>query len=106
MDKTFDKNLVSEMTKDIIEKTIGSSSYQHNKVDQWTAAICDEIISSLVSREWPFKFIASCTIVQKNGAGFQSSTSCYWDQANDANCTVRWENKSMFSVTNIFAVSL
>ncbi|XP_015788970.1 dynein light chain Tctex-type 1 [Tetranychus urticae] len=101
-----DKDVINDVTKDIIEKIIGSNSYQHANVEQWTTSICSDVIANLVQRGWPYKFIATCTIVQKTGAGFHSFTSCYWDQTNDTSCTVRWENKSMHCIAQILAIRL
>lgn len=37
----------------------------------------------------PFKYVVSCVIVQKNGAGFHIGHSAYWDISNDNVCQVR-----------------
>jgi len=36
----------------------------------------------------PFKYVVSCVIVQKNGAGFHIGHSAYWDISNDNICQV------------------
>lgn len=37
----------------------------------------------------PFKYVVTCVIVQKNGAGFHIGHSAYWDMSNDNVCQVR-----------------
>lgn len=36
----------------------------------------------------PFKYVVSCVIVQKNGAGFHIGHSAFWDISNDNVCQV------------------
>ena len=39
----------------------------------------------------PFKYVVSCVIVQKNGAGFHIGHSAYWDISNDNICQVNMQ---------------
>uniref|UniRef100_A0A182T746 Uncharacterized protein n=1 Tax=Anopheles maculatus TaxID=74869 RepID=A0A182T746_9DIPT len=40
----------------------------------------------------------TCMIMQKNGAGLHTASSCYWNNETDGSCTVRWENKTMYCI--------
>jgi len=51
-------------------------------------------------------FAVTCTIMQKNGAGLHTASSCYWDNATDGSCTVRWENKTMYCIVSVFGLAL
>lgn len=51
-------------------------------------------------------FTVTCTIMQKNGAGLHTASSCYWDNATDGSCTVRWENKTMYCIVSVFGLAL
>jgi hypothetical protein len=31
----------------------------------------------------PFKYVVTCVIMQKNGAGLHTASSCYWDNTTD-----------------------
>lgn len=46
----------------------------------------------------PFKYVVSCVIVQKNGAGFHIGHSAYWDISNDnicqVSCCLDWNDPS------------
>lgn len=48
----------------------------------------------------------NCTIMQKNGAGLHTASSCYWDNASDGSCTVRWENKTMYCIVSVFGLAI
>lgn len=45
-----------------------------------------------------FHLQVTCMIMQKNGAGLHTASSCYWNNDTDGSCTVRWENKSMYCI--------
>ncbi|XP_078264705.1 dynein light chain Tctex-type 1-like [Rhinoraja longicauda] len=48
----------------------------------------------------------TCAVMQKSGAGLHTASSCYWDSSTDGSCTVRWENRTMYCVVSVFAVSI
>jgi hypothetical protein len=54
----------------------------------------------------PFKYIVTAVLMQKNGAGLHTATSCFWDNTTDGSATLRWENKSMYCVVTVFGLSI
>ena len=48
---------VSNIIKETIERVIGGNSYQHNKVNRWTADIVDQVLTELTRLGKPFKYI-------------------------------------------------
>ncbi|KOO31364.1 light tctex-type 1 [Chrysochromulina tobinii] len=54
----------------------------------------------------PFKYIVTAVIMQKNGAGLHTATSCHWDNSCDGNATLRWENKSMYCLVTVFGLAI
>ncbi|GLV40533.1 RIC3 acetylcholine receptor chaperone [Carabus blaptoides fortunei] len=79
---------VSKIIKDAIEIVIGSNSYQQNKVNNWTTAVVEACTAELTKLQKPYKYIVTCTIMQKNGAGLHTASSCYWDNNTDGSCTI------------------
>lgn len=51
------------------------------------------------------QFLVTCTIMQKNGAGLHTASSCFWDNTTDGSCTVRWENKTMYCIVSVFGLA-
>ena len=51
-------------------------------------------------------FLVTCVVVQKNGAGVHTSSSCFWDNSTDGSCTVRWENKTMYCIVSVFGLAI
>ncbi|XP_069751319.1 dynein light chain Tctex-type 1 isoform X2 [Narcine bancroftii] len=97
---------VSTIIKEVIENTIGGNAFQHNKVNQWTSSVVEQCLSQLTKLAKPFKYIVTCVIMQKNGAGLHTASSCFWDNSIDGSCTVRWENKTMYCIISIFGLGV
>lgn len=97
---------VSKIIKDAIETVIGGNGYQQNKVNNWTTAVVEACTTELTKLLKPYKYIVTCTIMQKNGAGLHTASSCYWDNNKDGSCTVRWENKTMFCIVSVYGLAI
>ncbi|KAG2468133.1 dynein light chain Tctex-type 1-like [Polypterus senegalus] len=97
---------VTAIIKECIENAIGGNSYQHSRVNQWTSGVVEQCLSHLTRLNKPFKYIVTCIIMQKNGAGLQTASSCFWDNTTDGSCTVRWENKSMYCIVSVFGLAI
>ncbi|XP_072217975.1 dynein light chain Tctex-type 1 isoform X1 [Leuresthes tenuis] len=103
---TFVVDEVSKTIKESVETTIGGNAYQHSRVNQWTTGVVEQCLSQLSKLGKPFKYIVTCIIMQKNGAGLQTASTCFWDNTTDGSCAVRWENKSMYCIVNVFGLAI
>ncbi|TDH00460.1 hypothetical protein EPR50_G00188750, partial [Perca flavescens] len=97
---------VSKIIKESVEAAIGGNAYQHSRVNQWSTSVVEQCLSQLSKLGKPFKYIVTCIIMQKNGAGLQTASTCFWDNSSDGSCAVRWENKSMYCIVNVFGLAL
>ena len=75
-------------------------------MNQWTNGVVESCLASLTKLQKPFKYIVTCVIMQKNGAGLHTSSSCYWDNTTDGSRTVRWESKSMYCIVTVFGLGI
>lgn len=103
---TFVVDDVSNIIKESIENTIGGNAYQHNKVSQWTSNVVEMCLNQLTKLNRPFKYIVTAVIMQKNGAGLHTASSCFWDNGTDGSCTLRWENKTMYCIVSVFGLAI
>ncbi|CAG03601.1 unnamed protein product [Tetraodon nigroviridis] len=103
---TFVVEEVSKIIKESIEATIGGNTYQHNRVNQWSSSVVELCLSHLSRLGKPFKYIVNCIIMQKNGAGLQTASTCFWDNSTDGSCAVRWENKSTYCIVTVFGLAI
>ncbi|XP_070781545.1 dynein light chain Tctex-type 1 isoform X1 [Enoplosus armatus] len=97
---------VSKIIQESVEAAIGGNAYQHSRVNQWTTSVVEQCLSQLSKLGRPFKYIVNCIIMQKNGAGLQTASSCFWDNSTDGSCAVRWENKSMYCIVSVFGLAI
>ncbi|XP_038582935.1 dynein light chain Tctex-type 1-like [Micropterus salmoides] len=97
---------VSKIIKESVEAAIGGNAYQHSRVNQWTASVVEQCLSQLSKLGKSFKYIVTCIIMQKNGAGLQTASACFWENSTDGSCAVRWENKSMYCIVNVFGLGI
>ncbi|KAF5828826.1 Tctex-1, partial [Dunaliella salina] len=75
-------------------------------VSQWTSTCLENCIKKLGNLNKPFKYVVTCIIMQKNGAGLHTAASCWWDNTTDGSRTVRWENKSMYCIMTAFGLAI
>uniref|UniRef100_A0A8C0WER1 Dynein light chain Tctex-type 1 n=1 Tax=Castor canadensis TaxID=51338 RepID=A0A8C0WER1_CASCN len=80
---------VNNIVKEAIESAIGGNAYQHSKVNQWTTNVVEQTLSQLTKLGKPFKYIVTCVIIQKNGAGLHTASSCFWELMGAALCDGR-----------------
>ncbi|TMW55408.1 hypothetical protein Poli38472_013299 [Pythium oligandrum] len=73
-----------------IESSLKDEVYDELQVAQWIDTICETIMKGLSELRKPLKYVVSCLIMQKNGAGLHSSISCHWDTVTDGAHVVKW----------------
>lgn len=97
---------VSNIVKESLDVVLQSQVYNPDKVGQWTNACLENCLKRLTSLNKPFKYVVTCLVMQKNGAGLHTAASCFWDNATDGSRTVRWENKTMYCICSVFGLAL
>ncbi|XP_040887964.1 dynein light chain Tctex-type 3-like [Toxotes jaculatrix] len=103
---SFSSEEAENTVKECIENVVGGDDYSQTQVNKWTASIVERCLTQLVKQGKPYKYIVTCAVMQKTGAGLHTANSCYWDTAMDGSCTVRWENRTMYCVVSVFAVAI
>lgn len=97
---------VSNIIKESLDAVLQNTQYNESKVGQWTSSCLENCIKKLTGLNKPFKYVVTCVIMQKNGAGLHTAASCYWDSATDGSRTVRWENKTMYCIATVFGLAV
>jgi dynein light chain Tctex-type 1 len=105
-DLAFVAEDVKALAKDSIESTLRNRDFKAGVINQWSSSIAEEITKRLCALNKPFKYVASCVIMQKTGAGLHLATSTFWDQTTDSSTTVRWENSTMYAILSIYGVMM
>jgi dynein light chain Tctex-type 1 len=99
---------VQNIIKESIEAVLEGCTYQSIKVPQWTNNVVEQCMKRLIALNKPFKYVVTCLIMQKNGAGLVTASSCYWDTLSDGTSIYRWENpkKNMDCITTVFGLAI
>ncbi|XP_056156954.1 dynein light chain Tctex-type 3-like [Lampris incognitus] len=103
---SFHPDEATNIVKECIENVLGSVDYSQSQVNKWTSSIVELSLTQLVKQGKAYKYIVTCSVMQKSGAGLHTASSCYWDTAMDGSCTVRWESRTMYCVVSVFAVAV
>ncbi|KAG9295936.1 hypothetical protein G9A89_006675 [Geosiphon pyriformis] len=105
--KIFDVDEVLEVIKEVTESIIQDSAYLHTRVSTWNTAIVSTCVKRLCGLNKDFKYIVTCTIVQKTDAGLHSTSFCFWDARCDG--YAKYHNpdlKNMDVVVNVFGLAV
>jgi dynein light chain Tctex-type 1 len=102
----FSSEDVENIVRHAIHNSLNENQYNMKKVNEWTNAIVTHCLRELQALERPFKYIITCVIMQKTGAGLNSTTSMFWDKAKDGHCKVAWENPTMNCIVTVYGLSV
>eukprot|EP00243_Klebsormidium_subtile_P005205 TRINITY_DN2049_c0_g9_i1.p1 TRINITY_DN2049_c0_g9~~TRINITY_DN2049_c0_g9_i1.p1 ORF type:complete len:114 (-),score=35.93 TRINITY_DN2049_c0_g9_i1:305-646(-) len=97
---------VNNIIKEAVDGALLNAAYSHTKIGQWTNNVVESCLKRLTALNKPFKYIVTCIIMQKNGAGLHTASSCFWDNSTDGSRTVKWENKSMYCITTVYGLAI
>mmetsp|Transcript_26026 Transcript_26026/g.87227 ORF Transcript_26026/g.87227 Transcript_26026/m.87227 type:complete len:164 (-) Transcript_26026:182-673(-) len=97
---------VDAIVKESVESVLQAVTYTHARVPQWTSDVIEACMKRLTQLHKPFKYIVTCAVMQKTGAGLHLASSCYWDSAGDGSVTHRWESKTMYCVVSVFGLAV
>jgi dynein light chain Tctex-type 1 len=97
---------VSNIIKESLDTVLLSKQYNVDKVGKWANECMENCVKRLTSYNKPFKYVVTCLIMQKTGAGLHTAASCFWDNSTDGSRTVRWENKTMYCICSVFGLAL
>ena len=80
---TLNSDKITEILEEAMKQTLHGQQWQAKKVEGWTSNIIEHCLKRLSEMKKPFKYIVTCVIMQKTGAGLHSSFSAYWDNSAD-----------------------
>mmetsp|Transcript_84525 Transcript_84525/g.185571 ORF Transcript_84525/g.185571 Transcript_84525/m.185571 type:complete len:122 (-) Transcript_84525:37-402(-) len=102
---------VEKIIVETLDGYLKEQAYQEEMVPHWVNYICETIMGKLNDTKKPFKYIVTCIIMQRNGAGLHSATSCYWDAGNDGVLSYQWPrekkdvvNKNLWCIVTVIGL--
>ena len=98
---------VYQIIRGILENVLGEvKSLENVKMSEWTDVIVHRCLDEMVKLKKPFKYIVTCIINQRDGAGLYSHSLCYFDSEADLLSSVSWDNDVLRSNVSICAMAL
>lgn len=76
------------------------------KVQEWMEAINTGCVERLKEVSPNFKYISSCIIVQKTGAGLHYDCASHWDCKSDGVVSSKFENDTILGIITVFVLAL
>ena len=89
-----------------MEATLKEATYNPKKVNDWINSVVDGCLKQLQTLQRPFKYIVTCVIQQKNGAGMNTAATCFWDTNKDAYAKVLWDNPTMHCIVTVYGICI
>eukprot|EP00435_Cladocopium_sp_Y103_P033667 s2641_g8.t1 len=111
-DSAWVQDDVERICTETLDLHLKEHQFNEEMVPHWINEICESIMARLNEQKKPFKYVVSCIIMQRNGAGLHTATSCWWDAGNDGVYTYVWPrekskdvvNKSMYCIVTVFGL--
>jgi dynein light chain Tctex-type 1 len=104
--QNFDYEEVKVLVDTSIEPVLANNVYSPKKVHDWTSAIIEQVLTALQALNKPFKYVVTCIIMQRNGAGLHTASTCFWDSKYDGSVSVPWENSTTHAIVTVFALHI
>ncbi|GBG24698.1 Dynein light chain Tctex-type [Hondaea fermentalgiana] len=102
---------VERIVESSIETHLKDQAHDETKVARWIDSICETCMQDLADLGKPFKYVITCAIMQKNGAGLHTANSSYWDTVSDGCVTVKWpgdkskeQNKTLYCIVSVYGL--
>ena len=70
------KAIITDEVRQVLPDTV---EYNPEKVEGWIAQIQERVMKRLIVDKKPFKYICTCVIQQRNGAGLHCANGMYWE---------------------------
>lgn len=74
---------ISEEVELLVKQKLQSEKWSPKKVDGWTKDLIENILKVLAEMKKPYKYVVTCIIMQKNGAGLYSTAGAIWNETTD-----------------------
>lgn len=97
---------VDTMVREAVSQVIGENSFLHAKIDIWSSNIVEGCLKRLAAMSKPFKYVVTCNLTQKAGAGLHAASTVRWNDKTDGKLTVQWENTTMIVLVTVYWLAI
>lgn len=94
------------IVQDAVRTVLEGKVYDNNKANEWVNSMTNACIEDLKQLYPNFKYIVTCFIRQRKGAGLEVGGGTYWDEKSDGSCIVLWENATIAAVLYVYGLAI
>mmetsp|Transcript_5054 Transcript_5054/g.10976 ORF Transcript_5054/g.10976 Transcript_5054/m.10976 type:complete len:120 (+) Transcript_5054:127-486(+) len=105
-DDLMDDAEVDTMVREAISTAVGDNQFLHTKIDAWSNNIVEGCLKKLAALSKPFKYVVTCNLTQKAGAGLHAASCTRWNDKTDGKLTVQWENNTMIILVTVYWLAI
>ncbi|GAB4812995.1 hypothetical protein N2152v2_000041 [Parachlorella kessleri] len=107
MDGLAENDLVDEAEVDSVIRetvlhTIGETAFAQAKVNSWSGQIVEGCLKKLAGMGKPFKYVITCSITQRAGAGLHAASCTRWNPKTDGKLGVHWESETVLALVAVY----
>lgn len=103
-EEEFDIEQMEEIGKQTISQVLDKVCYNEEKTNVWISHILDTTLKELSKLNKPFKYIATCILMEKNGSPLTTSNISFWDPNSDGLCSIQMGNETLDCILCIYAI--
>jgi dynein light chain Tctex-type 1 len=76
------------------------------KVEVWSKDIIEATLKRLAEAKAAYKYVVTCAIMQRTGAGLTAAFATRWDQSRDAFVSVPFESEHLHCIVTVYWIKL
>lgn len=99
-------DVIQEEVVNLVRNKLANEEWTPSKVDAWTEDIISSAMKVLGDMKRPYKFIVTCTIMQKTGASMSTGFISLWDNAKDGMVHVPFENETLHCLATVYFLKI
>lgn len=92
--------------RETVLHTIGEAAFSAGKVNTWSGHIVEGCLKKLSGMAKPFKYVVTCSISQRAGAGLHAAASMRCNPKTDGKLGVHWENETVMALVTVYWVAV
>jgi dynein light chain Tctex-type 1 len=105
-DELIDDAEVDSMIREAIAQVVSDNPFIHAKINAWSSNIVEGCLKRLAALQKPFKYVVTCNLSQKAGAGLHAASCQRWNDKTDGKLTVHVENETMLILVTVYWLAI
>jgi dynein light chain Tctex-type 1 len=91
---------------DVMFRVLESKKYTPSKTAGWADMIGNGVIEKMRTIAPFFKYLVTCFMIEKVGAGLHFESVSHWDPKTDGSVTAKFENDSMICICTVVGIAI